>query len=147
MAKAVAFHTLDHMQGPFHLESTHGTTPQEDTQIPPEIQPELPRGTMTIERIAYGGDGVGSLDGMVVFVPQTAPGDVVDVQLVSQRRRYAVGTVTALRQPSWRVRPLPAVRTLWWLPYAASGLYPSASDQTAQVQSVCNASANSPMSS
>ena len=59
---------------------------------------------MTIERIAYGGDGVGSLDGMVVFVPQTAPGDVVDVQLVSQRRRYAVGTVTALRQPSsWRV--------------------------------------------
>jgi 23S rRNA (uracil1939-C5)-methyltransferase len=71
---------------------------------PPEIQPELPRGTMTIERIAYGGDGVGSLDGRVVFVPQTAPGDVVDVQLVSQRRRYAVGTVTALRQPSaWRV--------------------------------------------
>ena len=85
---------------------------------------------MTIERIAYGGDGVGSLDGMVVFVPQTAPGDVVDVQLVSQRRRYAVGTVTALRQPSsWRVRPLPALRTLWWLSYAASGLYPSASDQ------------------
>jgi 23S rRNA (uracil1939-C5)-methyltransferase len=71
---------------------------------PPEIQPELPRGTMTIERIAYGGNGVGSLDGMVVFVPQTAPGDVVDVQLVSQRRRYAVGAVTALRQPSaWRV--------------------------------------------
>ncbi len=71
---------------------------------PPEIRPELPRGTMTIERIAYGGDGVGSLDGRVVFVPQTAPGDVVDVQLVSQRRRYAVGTVTALRQPSsWRV--------------------------------------------
>ena len=71
---------------------------------PAEIQAELPAGTVTIERLAYGGDGVGTLDGLVVFVPRTAPGDVVDVQLVSQRRHYAVGEVTALRQPSpWRV--------------------------------------------
>ena len=71
---------------------------------PVEIQPELPSGTVTIERLAYGGNGVGSLGGLVVFVPRTAPGDVVDVQLVSQRRHYAVGEVTALRHSSpWRV--------------------------------------------
>jgi 23S rRNA (uracil1939-C5)-methyltransferase len=72
----------------------------------PQIQPELPRGTVTIERLAYGGNGVGSLNGLVVFVPRTAPGDVVDIQLVSQRRHYAVGEVTALRQQSsWRIHP------------------------------------------
>src|SRR5262249_62138421 len=69
-----------------------------------QIQPELPGGTVTIERLAHGGYGVGSLDGLTVFVPRTAPGDVVDVRLTEQRRRYAFGTVVAVRQTSpWRV--------------------------------------------
>lgn len=46
--------------------------------------------TVTIERIAAGGDGVGRLeDGMAVFVPRSAPGDVAHVEIVERRRRYA----------------------------------------------------------
>ncbi len=41
--------------------------------------------TVTIERIAAGGDGVARYDGMVVFVPRAVPGDVVSVSLVRQR--------------------------------------------------------------
>lgn len=52
---------------------------------------------VTIERIAAGGDGVGRLpDGMVVFVPRTAPGDVVAVEGVERRRRFARGLVARL---------------------------------------------------
>ncbi|MBY0489162.1 MAG: hypothetical protein K2R93_04925 [Gemmatimonadaceae bacterium] len=35
--------------------------------------------TLTIDRLAAGGDGVGRLDGLAVFVPRTAPGDTVQV--------------------------------------------------------------------
>ena len=41
--------------------------------------------TVTIERIAAGGDGIARHDGMVVFVPRAVPGDVVSVSLVRQR--------------------------------------------------------------
>ena len=73
-------------------------------KTPAQIQPELPGGTVTIERLAHSGYGVGSLDGLPVFVPRTAPGDVVDIRLTEQRRRYAFAAVVAVRQPSsWRV--------------------------------------------
>ncbi len=48
--------------------------------------------TVTIERIAAGGDGVARHDGMVVFVPRAVPGDVVSVDLVRQRT-FARGRV------------------------------------------------------
>ena len=37
--------------------------------------------TVTIERIAAGGDGIARHDGMVVFVPRAVPGDVVSVDV------------------------------------------------------------------
>ena len=50
---------------------------------------------VAIESIAAGGDGVGRADGLVVFVPRTAPGDVVQAD-VTPRGRFARGTVRAL---------------------------------------------------
>lgn len=44
--------------------------------------------TLTIDTIAAGGDGVGRHEGMAVFVPRTAPGDVVIAGL-RPRGRYA----------------------------------------------------------
>lgn len=43
---------------------------------------------MVIERLAAGGDGVGHLGPKVVFVPQTAPGDEVEVDLREERRTW-----------------------------------------------------------
>ncbi len=42
--------------------------------------------TITIDRIAAGGDGVGRLDGLAVFVPRTAPGDVAQIAYRVQGR-------------------------------------------------------------
>lgn len=43
-----------------------------------------------IERLAAGGDGVGRLgDGRVVFVPRSAPGDLVELTRLDQRARFA----------------------------------------------------------
>ena len=41
---------------------------------------------LTIDSIAAGGDGVGRTNGVVVFVPRTAPGDRVRVDLDAQAR-------------------------------------------------------------
>lgn len=61
---------------------------------------------LRIESLAAGGDGVGRHDGLVVFVPRTAPGDVVRVQ-GSRRQRFLRGTLQAVLTPSPdRVRPL-----------------------------------------
>ena len=50
---------------------------------------------MTVESIAAGGDGIGRANGLAVFVPRTAPGDVADVA-VSSRGRFGRGRVVTL---------------------------------------------------
>ncbi|MDZ7630704.1 MAG: hypothetical protein U5K74_04895 [Gemmatimonadaceae bacterium] len=55
--------------------------------------------TVTIDRIAAGGDGVARHDGMVVFVPRAVPGDVVTVALARQRT-FARGRILTLLTPS-----------------------------------------------
>jgi 23S rRNA (uracil1939-C5)-methyltransferase len=48
--------------------------------------------SVSIDSIAAGGDGVGRSDGLVVFVPRTAPGDVVTAQ-VSGKGHFARGAL------------------------------------------------------
>jgi 23S rRNA (uracil1939-C5)-methyltransferase len=63
-------------------------------------------GELVIDSIAAGGDGVARSNGVVVFVPRTAPGDRVRVSL-DARKRFARGTLTDLLVPSTeRVEPL-----------------------------------------
>ena len=52
-----------------------------------------------IESIAAGGDGVGRLDGLAVFTPRTAPGELVEVE-VRQRGRFARGRLLRVLEPS-----------------------------------------------
>jgi 23S rRNA (uracil1939-C5)-methyltransferase len=49
--------------------------------------------------IAAGGDGVAKHDGLAVFIPRTAPGDLADVSL-ERRGRFGRGTLIALAEPS-----------------------------------------------
>ena len=51
--------------------------------------------TLDIDSIAVGGDGVARRDGVVVFVPRTAPGDRVVARL-EQGRRFARGRVESI---------------------------------------------------
>ena len=54
---------------------------------------------LRVESIAAGGDGVGRLDGLAVFTPRTAPGELVDVA-VKQRGRMARGRLLRVVEPS-----------------------------------------------
>ncbi len=62
--------------------------------------------TITIERVAAGGDGVARHDGMVVFVPRAVPGDVVSVSLV-RSRTFARGRILEILSPSVQREPAP----------------------------------------
>ncbi len=54
-----------------------------------------------ILRLAGGGDGVGRLeDGRTVFVPRTAPGDLVELSALRMHRRYARARATRILEPS-----------------------------------------------
>src|SRR4030095_2975801 len=52
-----------------------------------------------IESIAGGGDGVGRLDGLAVFIPRTAPGDLVEAS-IRQRGRMARGRLLRVLEAS-----------------------------------------------
>ncbi len=55
--------------------------------------------SVSIESIAAGGDGVGRNAGLVVFVPRTAPGDLVTAK-ISGSGHFARGTLGAVVTPS-----------------------------------------------
>lgn len=60
-----------------------------------------------ITSLAYGGKGVGRINGKVVFVPFTAPGDIVEAEIVSDKKGYSEGEIRRIERPSpARVTPL-----------------------------------------
>jgi len=54
---------------------------------------------LAVQSIAAGGDGVGRSEGLVVFVPRTAPGDVARVRIDSAKR-FARGRLVEILTPS-----------------------------------------------
>lgn len=55
---------------------------------------------LTIDDLAFGGEGVGRLDGYVVFVRGGLPGDRVRVTLTETRARYGRGVIASVLSPS-----------------------------------------------
>jgi 23S rRNA (uracil1939-C5)-methyltransferase len=55
---------------------------------------------LTIEKLVYGGAGLARTEQGVVFVPRTAPGDVVEADLVERKADYAVARMVSLLEPS-----------------------------------------------
>lgn len=56
--------------------------------------------SLTIDDLAFGGEGVGRADGYVVFVPGGLPGDRLQVRLVQVRSRFGRGIIEAVLEPS-----------------------------------------------
>ncbi len=76
----------------------------------PIKKPPLRRGedvTLAIDRLAYGGRGVGRIGGFVVFVPDTAPGDRVRARLWRVRPGYAEADLVEVERPSPARTPPP----------------------------------------
>lgn len=62
---------------------------------------------LNIQSVAFGGSGVGRADGLVIFVPFTAAGDVADIEIVERRKKFARGRLLGLVEPSpQRTEPL-----------------------------------------
>lgn len=62
---------------------------------------------ISIDRLAFGGEGVGRDEGKVVFVPWTAPGDKVRAQIVSDHGRFERGEIVEILEKSPdRIDPL-----------------------------------------
>lgn len=56
--------------------------------------------TVTIEDVAFGGNGVARHNKQVVFVPQTLTGEKVDIALVEDKKKFLRGKVTQIVEKS-----------------------------------------------
>jgi len=55
---------------------------------------------LKIEKLVYGGDGLARTDQGVIFVPRTAPGDVIEAEIIQRKKDYSTARVTRLLEPS-----------------------------------------------
>jgi 23S rRNA (uracil1939-C5)-methyltransferase len=62
---------------------------------------------LRIDALAYGGSGVGRHAGKAVFVPFTAPGDLIRCRIVREKKRFAEGELLELIEPSAERREPP----------------------------------------
>ena len=53
-----------------------------------------------IEKIVFGGEGLGRVDGFAVFVPMSVPGDKLEIDIISVKKSYARGLITRITEPS-----------------------------------------------
>ena len=61
---------------------------------------------MKITELAFGGSGVCKEEGIVVFVPFTAPQDDVEIEIIKRKKRFAFGKIKKILSPSpLRVAP------------------------------------------
>lgn len=55
--------------------------------------------TIAIEKLVYGGDGIGRRDGKAVFVPHSVPGDELLVRTVAEKKSYARAEIVRVVRP------------------------------------------------
>lgn len=61
---------------------------------------------ISIDSLAFGGNGVGRIDGKVCFVPYSCPGDQLHVEIISDKKSYQSGLIREIVKPSPdRVKP------------------------------------------
>jgi len=54
----------------------------------------------TIEKLAFGGNGVCRIDGKVCFVPFSCPDDEVSLRITSQKKSYCTASIDEIKTPS-----------------------------------------------
>ncbi len=61
---------------------------------------------LRVEKIIFGGSGLATFDNVKVFVPFSAPGDLVQVKIVERKKNYYVAEIKKILEPSkMRVKP------------------------------------------
>ncbi len=67
--------------------------------------------TLEINALSYGPYGLGRVDGRVLMVPHSAPGDTIRARVTEERERFSIGELVDVLEPSpsRRVPPCPYV--------------------------------------
>ena len=55
---------------------------------------------LNIEKLTYGGEGIGRIDGMTVFVPDTVAGDHIKAEIISVKKNMAKAIIKEIITPS-----------------------------------------------
>jgi tRNA/tmRNA/rRNA uracil-C5-methylase (TrmA/RlmC/RlmD family) len=55
---------------------------------------------LTIEDLAFGGEGVARHEGRVIFVPWVIPGEVVEAEIIEEKKRFARARLRRVIEPS-----------------------------------------------
>lgn len=77
---------------------------QKDSIIPPVTEGQ--RLTLSIEGLNHEGEGVGHFEGFTIFVPDTVPGDLAAVKVISLKKTYGRALVEETLEPSTaRIEP------------------------------------------
>ena len=62
---------------------------------------------LSVESTAFKGKGVARYEGQAVFVPNTAPGDVVEARIINKKKNFLEAKVTSIINPSpLRIKPV-----------------------------------------
>lgn len=60
----------------------------------------MPLSIATIDKLAFGGNGVCRLDGKVCFVPYSCPGDELSLRVTEQKKSYCTASISEIINPS-----------------------------------------------
>ena len=55
---------------------------------------------ITIEKLIFGGEGLGRVDNFPIFVPMSVPGDEVEAEIISLKKDYGRALITKILKPS-----------------------------------------------
>lgn len=56
--------------------------------------------TIRIDSLSYGGSGVGRFEGIVYFVPFSVPGDLLEIKVTKEEKRYREAEIVKIIEPS-----------------------------------------------
>ncbi len=63
-------------------------------------QSGYPMPVVTISDLSWGGEGIGRIEGKVVFIPFGLPGEVVEVEIGQSKKNYCQGKLVHILEPS-----------------------------------------------
>ena len=55
---------------------------------------------LKIEKIIFGGEGLGYHEDLAIFVPMSVPGDILEVEIISLKKSYGRGLIKSIITPS-----------------------------------------------
>jgi 23S rRNA (uracil1939-C5)-methyltransferase len=83
------------------------TLPESAGPPPGAVLAGVDEATLRIEKLVAGGEGIGRVDGVPLFVPRSAPGDLLRVRITERHPDYGRAEIAEILEPGPGRRPDP----------------------------------------